>query len=397
MINLSREAVRRLSIMKQGLHHHPTTSDKSQLKHIIRQIGLLQLDSISVTARSHYLVMLARAGIYDRAALDALLAERDLFEYWAHAACLIPIEHFAYYWPIIQENRDFTGKRMRELAEEAETLQQWVMDEIRQNGPMAAKDFESEREGQASWWNWKPAKVVLEHLFDHGRLMASHREKFHRYYDLSERVLHGLSVDTSRTMDDFNQWATLAGLRHIGIATVSDIADYYRIHKTTVKRILEDGLTSGTILAIEIDGHDKPAFIHRDDVPLLDQLAACEHTAFLSPFDNLIWFRERDEWLFDFFYRIEVYTPAAKRQYGYYVMPILHRDQLVGRIDPKIDRKAKHFYIRALHLEPQIVVTEDLVEGVWKAIQEFMTFHNCESSSVEQAPDNAEQLKQALG
>lgn len=398
-LTVTRDDVKRLSVVKQGLHQRPQTNTQDDLKQIIERIGLLQLDSINVVARSHYLVMLARAGLYKRADLDHLLTAGWLFETWAHAACQLPSAHYPYYHAYIEQKQlKETRWHIKKLGDESEAIISTVYNTIREQGAMSSKDFASAKKQAGGWWNWKPAKVALEYLFDRGDVMVSHRNKFQRYYDLSERVLakHDLTLD--KTIDDFHQWTVARGLRHIGIGTADHIADYYRQNKTQAKRILADSVARGDILPVEVVGWQDTAYIHRDDLPLLEQIQSGKHqaqqTLFLSPFDNLFWHRDRDEMLWDFYYRIEVYTPKPKRVYGYYVLPILHGHELVGRVDPKVDRKQKHLIFHALHLEDTTVVTPELTQGVIGAIGEFMAFHQCETFELVDCTDG--QLQNAI-
>ncbi len=383
-IPATRDDVKRLSVYKQGLHQRPDSSSPADLKRIIKRIGLLQLDSISVVARSHYLVMLNRAGLYDPADLDNLLDSGFLFETWAHAMCQLPSAHYPWFHPYIQQ------KQLKESQWQLDRLDidmapviENVLETIRQRGPLSSKDFESERRGEGGWWNWKPTKVALEFLFDYGELMVSHRVKFQRYYDLPERVLARHNFTLDKSLADYQRWTIERGLRHIGIATANHAADYYRQPKRAAAAILADMLNTGEALLVAVEGWKDPAYIHREDLPLLEQIQAGAHepqlTAFLTPFDNLFWDRDRDEMLWDFFYRIEVYTPKAKRVYGYYVMPILHGCELVGRIDPKVDRKKKRLIFNNLHLERGVKLNGALYRGLIGAIEEFMAFHGCDS------------------
>ncbi len=384
-IPATRDDVKRLAVYKQGLHQRPASSDQADLKRIIKRIGLLQLDSISVVARSHYLVMLARAGLYDPAELDVLLDEGFLFETWAHAACQLPSAHYPWYQAYIQQKqREVVGWQIERLGDETDAIVGQVLETIRQRGPMSSKDFESERRGPGGWWNWKPTKVALEYLFfDRGELMVSHRVNFQRYYDLPERVLARHNFTLDKTIEDFKRWTIESGLRHIGIATSNQVADYYRQYKRDAAAILADMLQTGDALPVAVEGWSDAAYIHCDDLALLEQIQAGEHepqmTVFLSPFDNLFWDRDRDLMLWDFFYRIEVYTPKAKRIHGYYVMPILHGSELVGRIDPKVERKAKRLIFNNLHLERGVKLNGALTRGLIGAIKEFMAFHGCDS------------------
>ena len=403
-IPATRQDVKRLSVYKQGLHERPASADPAALKRIIERIGLLQLDSISVVARSHYLVMLARAGLYDPADLDNLLDEGFLFETWAHAMCQLPSAHYPWYQAYIQQKRlKESGWQIDRLDIDMAPIIKRVHRTIRENGPMSSKEFESERRGEGGWWNWKPTKVALEYLFDYGELMVSHRVKFQRYYDLPERVLARHNFTLDKSIDDFRRWTIENGLRRTGIGTANQVADYYRQPKRDAAAILADMLETGEALPVAVADWDAQAYIHRDDLTMLEEIQAGAHepqqTLFLSPFDNLFWDRGRDEMLWDFFYRIEVYTPKAKRVYGYYVMPILHGCELVGRIDPKVDRKKKRLILNNVHLERGVKLNGALYRGLTGAIEEFMAFHGCESFELKKcnrAP-LARRLNKALG
>jgi uncharacterized protein YcaQ len=378
--------------VKQGLHHRPAAADKPTLLDIVQRIGLLQLDTIHVVARSHYLVMLSRAGLYDPAGLDALLyPDRCLFEQWAHAACLIPVADYPYFAPIIQARRDSPqhGWVERRLGGDPDGLVAAVLDEVRQRGPLASRDFEDTRKQRASWWDWKPAKTALEVLFDRGHLMVDRREHFARFYDLAERVLPASGEPPSRTMKDFRRWATLRSVACLGVATASHASDYYRQRKPAVRAQMERLAAQGVLVPAAVEGWKETAYLDPADLPLLEEIEAGAHrpalTTLLSPFDNLIWDRQRVRDLFGFDYRIEMYTPAAQRKHGYYVLPILHRGRLVGRLDPKADRAASRLIVRAIYLEPDEPVTADLRAGIAGALREFMAFHGSEMLTIERS------------
>jgi hypothetical protein len=275
----------------------------------------------------------------------------------------------------------------RRLGDEADEIMEAVLAELRERGPLSSRDFEDTRPERGTWWDWKPAKTALEVLFERGHLMVDRRENFQRHYDLAERVLPG-SADPPRYSEaDWRRWATLRGLAHLGVATARQVADYYRLNKPATRKLLESLRQEEAVLPAEVEGWRDVAYLSPADLPLLEEIGDGGHqaqvTAFLSPFDNLLWDRDRVRDLFGFDYRAEMYLPAAKRQYGYYVMPILHRGQLVGRLDPKADRKAGTLIVRAIHLEPGVTLTKELVTGIAAALDEFVAFHGCQRLRLE--------------
>ena len=389
---ISLETARTLAVVKQGLHRRPPLADKQALLDSIRRIGLLQLDTVHVVARSHYLVMLSRVGLYDRADLDALLyPDRRLFEQWAHAACLIPVEDYAWFAPRIHARREkpLSQYAARRLGGDPQATIDAVLERVRQEGPLASRDFEDPRDGREGWWDWKPAKTALELLFTWGHLLIDRRENFQRFYDLAERVLPASAEPLRHTVDDWRRWAVLRGVACFGVATYRHVSEYYHQKKTPVKAVVEALAKEGALLPVEVEGWPDTAYLHPADLPLLDEIEAGQHqpevTTLLSPFDNLLWDRQRVRDLFGFDYRIEMYTPVAERQYGYYVMPILHRGRLVGRLDPKADRQTRTLIVRALYLEPGEAASDEMVAALGGALREFMAFHGSERLVIEHA------------
>jgi uncharacterized protein YcaQ len=392
LTKLSLETARTLAVVKQGLHRRPPVADRQSLLEGVQRIGLLQLDTISVVARSHYLVMLSRAGLYDRADLDALLyPDRSLFESWAHAACLIPIEDYEYFAPLIQARRQQPPQHWieRRLGDDPQAVLDAVLAEVQARGPLASRDFEDPRAQRGTWWDWKPAKTALEVLFHGGYLMVDRRENFQRYYDLAERVLPASAEPPRQTLEDYRRWATLRSVSCMGIATARQVSDYYRQNKPATRARVETLAAEGALLPVKVEGWQEPAYLDPADLSLVNEIEAGAHqpelTTFLSPFDNLTWDRQRLRDLFNFDYRIEMYTPAAQRQYGYYVLPILHRGRMVGRLDPKADRKSGTLIIRAIYLEPDQAITGELVAGMAGALREFMVFHGSERLQIERS------------
>jgi uncharacterized protein YcaQ len=223
--------------------------------------------------------------------------------------------------------------------------------------------------------------------------MVERRVNFHRYYNLAERVLPGSADPPVHTLDDFRRWATLRSVACLGVATAPHVSDYYRQGKPDTRATIGILVAEGRLLTADVEGWDDTAYLDPADLPLIEELEDDTHrpslTTFLAPFDNLIWDRQRVRDLFHFDYRAEMYQPVAKRQYGYYVLPILHRGRLVGRLDPKADRKEKTLVTRAIYLEPGYAPTDDLVAGIAGALHEFMVFHDSERLAIERSEPTA--------
>ena len=400
-LTLPMTAARTLAVVKQGLHQRPSAPERAVLRETIRRIGMLQLDSISVVARSHYLVMLSRVGLYDPAELDALLGEeRSLFEYWAHAMCLVPLEHYPYFAPTIQErrNRDLHPWHKKQLGDHPQSTLDKILSAITEQGPLNSKDFEDERTERTGWWDYKQAKHALSILFDRGHLMVDRRVHFHIHYDLTERILPASLQEVTKTVADWELWATQQSVGYLGVATAHQASDYYRLKKATTRACLEKLQQTGHVVPVNVEGWKETAYLLAEDVSLVEEILQGKHTpkvtTFLSPFDNLSWHRQRTRELFDFHYTLALYIKVAKRNNGYYVLPILHNGRFVGRLDPKVDRKTKTLFLHFITLEPHETLTEELLAGLTSAIQEFKMFHQCESLHIGRT--EPEPLKQAL-
>src|SRR5215213_7158799 len=378
LIEFSIEAARELLLAAQGLGTVSKRATKDDIRGIIRRMGVLQIDSISVVARSPYLVLWSRLGSYAPRWLDELLAEGALFEYWSHAACFIPMEDYGLYRRLMIEGGEKTRTWMRAHHEENEH----VMERISEKGPVRAAEF-ARTDGKAGgWWEWKPEKKALEHLFAAGELMISRRENFHRVYDLRERVLERALPDwedaLAPTEQEVRRTLALKAVRALGVAVARWVPDYFRTPKKGVAGLLEELADEGSLLRAKIG--DESAYVHPDNAGPAEKILSgglrSSVTTLLSPFDPVVWDRARALELFDFEYKIEVYTPAARRRYGYYSLPILHNGALVGRLDAKAHRKQGTFEIKAIHLEPDTPVNDDLVSGLADALRGCAEWHN---------------------
>ena len=376
-VEFSVETARELLLAAQGLGSVPERATKDDVRGIIRRMGVLQIDSISVVARSPYLVLWSRLGSYEPRWLDELLAEGALFEYWSHAACFIPIEDYGLYRRLMIEGGEKTRSWMQAHHEEIEH----VMERVSENGPVRAAEF-ARTDGKAGgWWEWKPEKRALEHLFAAGELMISRRENFHRVYDLRERVLAKALPDWEDALapneQEVRRALALKTVRALGVALARWVPDYFRTPKKGVSGLLEELADEGSLLRARIE--DEPAYLHPDNAGLAEEILSgglrSSVTTLLSPFDPVVWDRARALELFGFEYKIEVYTPAARRRYGYYSLPILHSGSLVGRLDAKAHRKQGTFEVKAIHLEPDTPVNDDLVSGLADALRDCAGWH----------------------
>jgi len=345
----------------------------------IRRMGVLQIDTISVVARSPYLVLWSRLGDYDPGWLDALLAGGRLFEYWAHEACFIPIEDYGLYRHRMIAPGSLGWKYASTwLATHRDAVER-VLAHIRANGPARSADFER-TDGQAGgWWDWKPEKRALEVLYTTGQLMIARRQQFHRVYDLAERVLPGWDDAALPPVDEVRRQFVLRAVRALGVAKAAWIPDY---HRTKPPHPHPDALVdAGLLLRARVEGWKEPVYVHPDHAALLARAAegslSATLTSVLSPFDPVVWDRRRALELFGFDYRLECYTPAEKRRYGYFTLPLLRRGALVGRVDAKAHRKAGTFELKSLVLEPGVRASERFVRDLAGAFVRCARWHGC--------------------
>ena len=344
---------RRVALAAQGFDQpRPPRVDRGHLGRTVDRLGLHQIDSVNVLVRAHYLPAFSRLGDYDRALLDRAAwgrpSDRRLFEYWAHEASLLPLSlHPLLRWRMSRADQGRAGYgSMRPFAVDRRPEAMAVLDRIRQEGPLAASDFAS---GRAGWWEWSEPKRMLEWLFYAGHITTrTRRGSFERVYDLTERVIPAdvLALPTP-TEADAQRALVERAARALGIATAIELRDYFRLRPEDAKVAIASLVEDGTLRPVTVP--DWPAaYLHRD----ARRPRRITTAALLAPFDPLVWERARTQRLFGFRYRIEIYTPAAKRQHGYYVLPFLLGEQLAARVDLKADRAASTLLVHAIHLEP---------------------------------------------
>jgi uncharacterized protein YcaQ len=371
---ISLSTARNIMVAAQGLAHLPARpAGKADVLAAIRRMGALQIDTIHVIARSPYLVLWSRLGDYNPAWLDELLAEGALFEYWSHAMCFLPIEAYPLYRRLMLDGA--RGWDCADWLQARPEMVELILERIRQEGGLRSADFKNDQKPSGGWWNWKEEKVTLECLLILGELMIARRQNFQRVYDLRARVLpaweDGPDGENIPSREEVLQALTLQAVEALGVALADWVPDYFRLLKTGNAARLEALADEGRLNRVAIAGLPGPAYLH----PKADLEAQSDLTTLLSPFDPLVWDRQRLKDLFGFDYTIEVYTPASKRRFGYFTLPILHRGELVGRLDPKAHRGEGMFEVKAVALEPGVEATDELVASLASALRRLAAWH----------------------
>lgn len=400
-LTLSIGAARALHLHAQRmLQPRRRKAAKADVLDAIRNMGMLQIDTIHVVARSPYLVLWSRLGDYRPEWLDQHLEEGSLFEYWAHEACFLPIEDYGLYRHRMLDPAAMGWKYsetwMRERAADVER----VREQIRRHGPVRSSDFERTGGQGGGWWEWKPEKRSLEVLFTAGELMIAKRHNFQRIYDLAERVHPSWDDSRMPPMAEVRRQFVLRAVRALGLARAAWIPDYHRTKRPHPDP--DQMVERGELLRARVDGWTEPVYIHPDHAEAAQQAARGELSAtlttLLSPFDPIVWDRRRALDLFDFDYRLECYTPAEKRRYGYFTLPILRRGALVGRLDAKAHRRSGVLELKSLVLEPGTRTSDRFVRDIAAALMRFARWHSCPEITVAATePDSfAAQLIDAL-
>ncbi|TFD88052.1 winged helix-turn-helix domain-containing protein [Cryobacterium lactosi] len=354
---ISPALARRIALAAQGFGRPAAPAPGiRQLGALVDRLGLLQIDSVNVFERSHYMPAFSRLGPYDKAQLDRLSggAKPRLTEYWVHEASLIPVDD----WPLfrwrMQAYRDKAAADDAHWSQDNAPMLAWLLGELAANGPMRASAIEHDANTKRGpWWGWSDVKIGLETLFRWGDVVSGGRERFERVYALPEQVFSTELLDRQVSAADAHRTLISQAARAHGIGTVKDLADYFRLRTEPARAAITDLVDAGELIPVEVPGWGRggaagAAWLHRD-ARLPRRMDAA---AVLSPFDPVVWERARALRLFDFHYRIEIYTPQEKRQFGYYVLPVLLGDTIVGRVDLKNDRQAGVLRVQASWAEP---------------------------------------------
>ena len=386
MTKLSPSEARRILLRAQGLDGTWTLREgREGAAQVVERLGYVQIDTIATIARAHHHVFWTRFPEYRPAMLWELLSgDRRVFEFWTHAAAYIPIHDFRFY---LSPKSAFAKRpKTRQWLRENRVLVQQVRERVHAEGPLGSADFTDPGRKRGPWWDWKPAKRALETLFRMGELMIAGRRNFHRLYDLTERVLPP-EVDTSEpTPSELARFVVRRTLAARGV-TDEKRAGWWLRDRKRIAAALHELTRSGEAVPVQIEGLEGRAFHARASA--LDELPSSvphpKAVHLLSPFDNLIIDRERTLDFFGFDYRLECYTPAPKRRYGYFTLPILWGDRLIGRLDPKADRKTGTFHIRNLVFESEFQDFDALLPALADTLGAFAAFHGSEDIQVERA------------
>ena len=353
---LSLAQARRIALAAQGFARPrpATTPDRRHLRRLLQDINVVQIDSVNVLSRAHYLPGWSRLGGYPRALLDRMAyRDRELFEYWGHEAALLPVQQQPLWrWRMHRAERliDRWGHIARVVRERPGYIDH-ILDLVRQHGPVTAGQLaEDEKRSKDNWgWNWSDAKTTLEYLFYSGAVTTADRRNFERVYDLTERVLPpAVMAAPTPDQDEAHRQLALLAAASSGVGTAGDLADYFRLNVPQLRPRLAELVEAGQLEQVEVDGWRQPAYM----VPGTAMPRRVDARALLAPFDPLIWERDRTERLFGFRYRIEIYVPAVKRVHGYYVLPFLLGDRLVARVDLKSDRQTSRLVVQSAWAEP---------------------------------------------
>ena len=351
--SLSIADARRIALAAQGFDtaRPQTKATQRHVDALISRLGVIQIDSVNVLVRSQELPLFARLGNHDRRAIPKATEQQKLFEYWGHEAAHLPVDlHPLFRWKMDAAR---TGKvthwGLTSFYEENKAFVKRILKHVEKNGPTTSRELSTRTEKKGTWWDWDEAKVALEYLFLTGELMSRGRgSDFARIYDTPERVLPQRIIDAPTPSEhEARKQLLVRSAVAQGVATASDLADYYRQKLATVKPLIAELVEEGELREVAVDGWTEKAFVYRN-AKLPKQLHA---TALLSPFDSLVWCRPRNERLFDFHYRIEIYTPKEKRKFGYYVLPFMMNGEMVGRVDMKADRANGVLLAHSVHAE----------------------------------------------
>jgi uncharacterized protein YcaQ len=384
---VTKASLRKLMIEKQRLSTPIGEPTKEKIFTAIDHLGCLQIDSINVIERSHYLTLWSRLGNYEKTLLDNLAyVDRKLFEYWAHATCFIPLKDYRFYIHSMNVRKEEMLKRLRRRTGRGEELINHVLERIRDEGPLASKDFDSEKKGKGGWWNRKDEKVAMDYLYGAGVLAVTRRNNFQRYYDLTENVVPDW-VDTDAPTDDEHvRFFIERTMKALGAIRAKDAREYFQHFSVILGRTssqIEDSFEEqDNIVRIQVEDSKEKFYCLEEDAGRLEEIDDdfdYDGVQMIVYFDNFMWNRDRIKKLFGFESKLEIYVPPDQRIYGYYHLPILYGDKLVSRIEPKVIRGEETLLIRGYWPEPGFEESEDYRVKFERNLKDFAVFNGAKT------------------
>ena len=393
---LSAAGARRVALAAQGFGRaRPDGAvTRRHVRRLFGDVGLVQIDSVNVVVRSQELPLWARLGAHSREVLAAMAADDELFEYWGHEASLIPVAHQPLFrWKMARAYNGAAWSGLVEIHRQHPGYVQAVLVEVRDRGPVRASELLDPGTKSGPWWGWAKGKRALEFLFWTGQVTARRLPSFERVYDLTERIIPpAVMAQPTPTEADARRQLLRQAAASMGVATVADLCDYYRLKVPATRPFVDDLVEAGDLVPVRVEGWKDQAYL----APAAARPRRITAATLLSPFDSLVWFRPRTERLFDFHYRLELYTPAPKRIYGYYVLPFLLGDALVARIDVKADRQAGTLLVPGAFAEPG-PPPEAIVDELADELRSFAEWLGLDRVQVGRRGDLAAPLRRALG
>lgn len=396
---LSAYQARSIALAAQGLQQSGKLVSKElniyALRRTFQDIGVLQIDAVSVVARSHLLVLRSRLGSSQERLLEVLnrsaYKRRDLTEYWCHEASYLPVQDWPLFkWRMQEAQSGKVWKGIWEFVTNNRKFVEAVHEKIRDLGPSSAGQLGSQKK-KGPWWSWSDTKIALEWLFWVGAVAVSHRENFTRFYDLSERVLPEQILGSALPANQAQRELILKASRHLGVATAEDLVDYHRLPKVEGKKRVGELAEDKLLREVVVEGWDRPGYMH----PKTSFEQTTSRSVLLSPFDPLVWFRPRARRLFDFDYRLEIYIPAEKRIHGYYVLPFLDRNKLRARVDVKANSEKNILEVRGAYGEGR-TVDQETAESLAHELQALASWRNLDGLKIGKRGNLANPLKRIL-
>ena len=379
-IEISPSEARKLTLYTQGLlQSKPFAKRESGTLEAIQRISYVQIDTISVAMRAHHHTIWTRVPDYNpQMLLDLQSKKRTVFEYWSHAAAYLPMRDYRF--SLFRKEAIRNGQK--HWFEKDAKVMKYVMDRIKSEGPMQSKDFDSKNNKQTDWGSYKPAKIAMEQLFQEGKLMITERRKFQKVFDLPENVLPA-DINTSvPTADEMARHLIEVGINAHGFKADVELSYLRKGVKPAIKKALKEMVENKELISLKIKGKDQLYYTFPHLLESFPTRISTKQLHLLNPFDNLVIQRKRLSNIFDFDYLIEIYVPAAKRKFGYYCLPILWGDKIIGRLDPKADRKSQTFKVINLYLEKKVNF-EALAKPLAKSIHRFAKFSGCDKVIIE--------------